>query len=109
MNYNLVNDIQKSPIGQFSVRKPIPCLVDKGLIKYIAKINNIDVNTGNVIQGPPSEFQLLCRDIKNLIIRFIRHNLLLIVLLIIIIVLLYYRYLNVKKRKKLLKKINNNQ
>jgi len=100
------NNIESIGIAQFSVRKPIPPLIERGLMKHIAKINNIDINTGNELPGPPSEFQLLCSEIKNSIIRCMRDNWLLITIIIIIVVMLYYRYHTVKRRKRQQNKSN---
>jgi len=107
------SNIISNPIGYVrgtpSVKTPIPSLVEKGLIKHIAKHNNIDFNTGNELPSPPTEFQLLCYEVKDSIIRFIRNNWLLLSLLLIIIICLYNRYNTVKRRKKLLNKQYNNQ
>jgi len=93
--------------SQFAVRKSIPPLVERGLIKHIAKINNIDMHTGNELAKPPSEFQLLCSEIKNSTLRCVRENWIFITILIIISIMLYYRYQTVKRRKKQLNKFNN--
>ncbi len=103
MSYTLIKNINTNPIAIISVRKPIPSLVEKGLVRHIAKINNIDVNTGDIIYKP-SEFQLLLNDIKDTIISCIRNNLLFILLLLIISIYLYRRYHEVKRQKKQLNK-----
>jgi hypothetical protein len=85
------------------VKSAVPPLVDQQLMMKIAKINNIDFKTGNKLPElikPPTEFQLLCEDIKNNIIQFIRKNLLSISLLIIITIGLTYRYYQVKEIKR---------
>jgi hypothetical protein len=83
------------------VKSQIPLLVEKGVLKHIAKINNIDINTGNVIPGPPTEFQLLIYEIKDSTLKCIRNNWLFFVILLIVIFYLYNRYHEVKRRKKL--------
>lgn len=85
------------------VKTNIPLLVKPQLIMKIAKINNKNFRTGEMLPEllkPPSEFQLLLNDIKNTTLKFIRENWLLLLLLLSIILSLYYRYIEVKKIKK---------
>ena len=96
----LIKNLDEISTGHISIKKPIPALVEHNLIKHIAKINNIDINTGLEISGPPSEFQLLLIEVKDFFFRFIRNNLLLIILLLFVIIGLYYRYHTVKNKKK---------
>ena len=81
MDRNILKNMNDNPIARISVKKPIPLLVEKGLMMHIAKINNIDVNTGNEIYKP-TEFQLLLHEIKDTTIRCIRNNWLFFLLLL---------------------------
>ena len=86
------------------VKTSIPSLVDKQLAMKIAKLNNIDYTTGIALPEPPkppTQFELLCIDIKESIILFIRKNIFAIVIVIIIVVLLTMRYNQVQKEKKI--------
>jgi hypothetical protein len=104
MDRNILKNMNDNPIARISVKKPIPLLVEKGLMMHIAKINNIDVNTGNEIYKP-TEFQLLLHEIKDTTIRCIRNNWLFFLLLLILCIYLYRRYHEVKRRKRQLNKI----
>jgi hypothetical protein len=94
------------------VKTSIPSLIDKQLAMKIAKINNIDYSTGIALPElpkPPSQFELLCGDIKESIFLFIRKNIMTIVIVIIVSILLTIRYYQVKREKnEILKRKNNN-
>ena len=86
------------------VKTSIPSLIDKQLAMKIAKINNIDYTTGLSLPEPPklpSQFELLCSDIKESIFLFIRKNIIMILIAITIIILLIMRYNQVQKEKKI--------
>jgi hypothetical protein len=80
------------------IKKNSPNLIDFQLMKKIAKINNIDVNTG-VSLDKPTEFQLLCEEVKNCTLSCIRRNWLVILTTSIILYCLYRRYHTVKEIK----------
>jgi hypothetical protein len=84
------------------VKSSIPTLVDKQLAMKIAKMNNIDYNTGKLLPEPPkppTQFELLCVDIKESFFAFVRANILFIIMILLLIIFLIYRYYQVKKRK----------
>jgi hypothetical protein len=84
------------------VKTSVPPLVDKNFLMKIAKMNNVDYITGKSLPEPPkppSQFELLCIDLKESFFSFIRANILLIVTVILISIFLVYRYYQVKKRK----------
>jgi hypothetical protein len=86
------------------VKTSVPSLVDKQLAMKIAKLNNIDYNTGISLPEPPkppSQFELLCGDIKESIFLFIRKNIMLILFFMGIFILLTIRYFQVKRQKEL--------
>jgi hypothetical protein len=85
------------------VKTSVPSLVDKQLAMKIAKLNNIDYNTGIVLPEPPippSQFELLCGDIKESIFLFIRKHIMMILIITGIVILLTIRYFQVKREKK---------
>ena len=85
------------------VKTNIPQLVDRQFAMKIAKINNIDYATGLALSEPlkpPSQFELLCGDIKESIFLFIRKNIMMLLIVTIIIILLTIRYYQVQKDKK---------
>ena len=82
------------------IKKEPPVLVEQVLIKKIAKNNNINIKTGGALVNIPSEFELLCNELKNSFLKFIRGNWLTLLIVMILIILLYYRYNYAKKIKK---------
>lgn len=82
------------------IKKEPPVLVEQVLIKKIAKNNNINIKTGGALVNIPSEFELLCNELKNSFLKFMRGNWLTLLIVIILIILLYYRYNYAKKIKK---------
>jgi len=102
MDSNILKNISNNNVAIVSIKKPIPSLVERGLVKQIAKINDIDVNT-EIQMNRPSEFQLLLYEIKDSTLRCIRNNWLFFILLLIIIIYLYRRYHEVKRKKRALK------
>ena len=107
-NYSLIknniipSDLEMRIPSNNNIIKNIPSLVEQNLIKKIAKINNINFKTGikNEIPIEPSQYELLCKDIKDTIIQIIRNNLLFIILIIILSIGLTYRYYSVKNIKE---------
>ena len=82
------------------VKKNQPNLIDHQLAKKLARINNIDIKTGGLLNEPePNQFNLLLSDIKNCVLSTLRKNWLLIITLIIITYYLYQRYQTVKEIK----------
>lgn len=85
----------------YNLTKAMPILVEDKLLKKIAKINNLDHKTGvplpKIIE--PTQFQLLCVDVKEGIFKFIRNYILSILFIIVLTSFLYYRYLHVKEMK----------
>jgi len=100
-NNIIPSDLEMLMPSNGNIIKNIPSLVEQNLIKRIAKINNVNFKTG--IRNPeiimPSQYELLCQDIKNTTIQIIHNNLLFIILLLIIIIGLTYRYYCVKHMK----------
>ena len=82
------------------IKKEPPVLVEQVLIKKIAKNNNINIKTGGVLVNIPSEFELLCSELKNSFLKFLRSNWSTLLILMILIILLCYRYSYAKKIKK---------
>jgi hypothetical protein len=96
----------------YTLTKSIPILVEDKLLKKIAKINNLDHKTGiplPELPKEPSQFQLLCLDMKEGFFSFLRHYILSIIIVVMIGTFLYYRYLKVKEYKiqKELERIEN--
>lgn len=82
------------------VKKNQPNLIDYQLTKKLARINNIDIKTGGLLNEPaPNQFNLLITDIKNYSICTLRANWLLIISLILIVYYLYVRYHSVRVMK----------
>jgi len=85
----------------YILTKSMPILVEDKLLKKIAKINNLDHKTGIPlpVTKEPSQFELLCFDIKEGFFSFLRQYILSIIIVVIIGTFLYYRYLKVKEYK----------
>ena len=86
------------------VKTSIPSLIDKQLAMKIARINNIDYTTGIALPELPklpSQFELLCNDIKESIFLFIRKHIFTISIIIGIVILLTIRYYQVQRDKKI--------
>jgi hypothetical protein len=84
------------------VKKNQPNLIDYQLTKKLARINNINIKTGGLLNEPkvePNQLTLLLSDIKQCIFQTLRNNWLLIISLLVISYYLYIRYHTVKELK----------
>jgi len=85
---------------QISIPKTNIQLIEPDVLYKASIRNGYDIINKTHIPKPPSEFQLLCIDIKNTVMQFIRQNWLIIFCILILLYFFYSRYYTYSKMKE---------